>query len=394
PYAKQSKEDRIPFYKKVFAFVFGPDEPHPTQEQKDRSAIRLIRARNGVLTTAELMQHTGLERPRAEEEMARLMSAYEGDVRVSEEGELLYVFPELMVSAHGAVRAREPDPAWRRLETPRAVTGNERDANLIIGGLNTFNLVAAATAPLFIFPRLGFSGTAAWIGLVWVPLVFSTMFFAVPAARMWAVARDNARRAVRNVRKVVMGFVYRASLVGDGAQPVRAPDLATRVAATIREGRTAPDRVEEALHELAAEFDAEVDTDAAGTLEFRFPEIRRQFAAAVRARRELALERQQVGDIVYSSADTAAEADERDRKAFDRKLRTGEPAPDVTAEEETVARPSPEAAGEEAIPAPSEVDLAGYIEAPDRVAYVEDWELVAFEEQMKRMRERELVRRR
>ena len=53
------KEARPPFYKKVFAFIFGPEEPQPTQVQKDRSVLRLIRARKGVLTSAELVEHTG-----------------------------------------------------------------------------------------------------------------------------------------------------------------------------------------------------------------------------------------------------------------------------------------------------------------------------------------------
>ena len=67
------KDNRPPFYKKVFAFVFGPDRPEPTQQQLDRSTIRLIRARKGVLTTAELMEHNALPRPDAEEEMGRLL---------------------------------------------------------------------------------------------------------------------------------------------------------------------------------------------------------------------------------------------------------------------------------------------------------------------------------
>ncbi len=53
------KEDKVPFYKKVFAFVFGPDRPHPTAQQLDRSTLRLIRARNGVITAAELVEHIG-----------------------------------------------------------------------------------------------------------------------------------------------------------------------------------------------------------------------------------------------------------------------------------------------------------------------------------------------
>ena len=66
-------------------------------------------------------------------------------------------------------------PAWRRLEPNELVTGNEMKNNLFIGGINGFNLVAAMTAPMFIFPQLGLGGPLAWIGLVWIPVVFSTL---------------------------------------------------------------------------------------------------------------------------------------------------------------------------------------------------------------------------
>ena len=41
----------------------------------------------------------------------------------------------------------------------------------------------------------------------------------------WSVAKENTLRAARNVRKTVLGFIFRSSLVGDGAQPVRSDEL-------------------------------------------------------------------------------------------------------------------------------------------------------------------------
>jgi len=118
------KDDKVPFYKKVFAFVFGPDRPRPTQQQLDRGTLRLIRARGGVITTAELVEHTGLPVEEAESEMGRLVGAYDGEPTVSPDGELAYSFPSVMLSAHGQVTAREPNPSWMRLEYPLDLTGN------------------------------------------------------------------------------------------------------------------------------------------------------------------------------------------------------------------------------------------------------------------------------
>jgi hypothetical protein len=204
--------DKVPFYKKVFAFVFGPDRPEPNQKQLDRGKLRLIRARNGVITTAELVEHEGSTFAAAESEMARLVGAYDGEVAVSPDGELVYAFPDVMSTAHDQRSARAPNPAWLRLEYPRELTGNTPGANAAVAGMNAFTLVAAATSPLFIFPRLGLGGTAAFLGLVIVPVVFSVLFFAGPLVRMAGVALENRRRATRNVRRVLLGLVYKRSL--------------------------------------------------------------------------------------------------------------------------------------------------------------------------------------
>ncbi len=340
---------KIPFIKKVFAFVFGPDSPRPTQAQRDRGVIRLIRARRGVLTAAELVQHSGLPLHAAEEEMARIMAEYDGDVRVTGQGVLTYVFPELMVSAHGAVSEQEPDPAWRRLEPDESVTGNENTPNALIGAMNGFNLVAAISAPLFIFPQLGLGGPLAWIGLVWIPVAFSSLFFAIPLFRALRVRRRNLQRRKRNLRKVLLGRVLSASLSSGGPQWVSGSDS------------TLPAKVwgdhgfQDQLHQLMAEFDGEVEETPDGTLRYRFPEIRFQFQGAERMRRGLRLETQELGDIVYASDETEEEADRREVEAFEREME-------------------------------SQDDLERYLQAPDRVEYLDDFELVAFDEELSRGR--------
>lgn len=348
------KDDRPPFYKKVFAFVFGPDRPRPTQKQLDRSTIRLIRARRGVLTTAELMEHNALPRPRAEEEMGRLLGSYGGEPTVSRSGELVYTFPELMVSAHGRVTAREPNPAWMRLEHPLDLTGNEKKHDVVIAGMNGFNLLAGATAPWFIFPQLGIGGPTAFVGLVLIPVIFSSLFFCIPLLRTVGGRRENERRRARNVRRVVLGTVYRAALTGRGSLTVEAAFGSVR--RRLRDQPPEQGAVEAALHSLAAEFDADVSAGADGALMFAFPAIRRDFVASETIRRKFRLEDRGLGDIVYSSADTSEGSSERELAAFDREL------------------------------AEAEMDMSGYLPSTDRVGFEDEYEIVAFDEELRRQR--------
>jgi hypothetical protein len=342
------KDDRSPFYKKVFAFVFGPDKPQPTQNQLDRGTLRLIRARSGVITTAELVEHTGLPVDEAEDEMGRLLGAYDGEAVVSPDGELVYAFPSVMVSTHEA-STKEPHPAWLRLEPQQELTGNTAKNNAIVVGMNAFTLAAAVTSPWFIFPRLGIGGPAAYVGLVLVPVVFSALFFAVPGLRMWGVKRENKRRIARNIRKVLLGLVYSRALGGNAE--VRSDEVGFYVAERMK-GVDAK-AIDRAVDDLAAEFDADVSVDEAGVTRFQFPAIREQFTASETVRRKLQLEKRSLGEVVFSTGDSAVEAGDRDLKLFDRELSRDEARFDK------------------------------YLPATDRVGYEDDFDLVAFDEELR-----------
>jgi hypothetical protein len=344
-------DDKVPFYKKVFAFVFGPDRPNPTQKQLDRGSLRLIRARKGIVSNAELVEHTGLPAHEAREEMARLVGTYGGEPVVSPKGELAYAFPSLMMSAHGPVTAREPNPAWMRLEYPQELTGNTAGANAAVVGINAFNLLAAATAPWFIFPRLGMGGPLAFVFLVIIPVVFSLAFFAVPAVRMMGVKRENRRRTRENIRRVILGQVYRDAL-GPAAGVTR-EHLHKEVAARLPKQTVTRTQIDKVVDELAGEFDADVAPDEEGRLVYTFPSIRREVESSEILRRSLRLDSQLTGDVVYSTADTAVEAGERELAAFDRALESGE------------------------------IDLGRYVPSVDRVGFEADYEAVAFEEELR-----------
>lgn len=366
-----------PFYKKVFAFVFGPDRPETTPERRDRELLRFVRARAGVVSAVDLVQATGMGLDEAESELARLMAAHDGDVEVTEDGTLVYLFPSLTVSAHGTVTSRDAPAAWRRLETPLPLTGNGAGSNAVIIGINAFNLVAAATAPWFIFPRLGLGGTVAEIGLVWIPIIFSTAFFAVPLLRIPGVWRENARRAARNVRKAVLGLVSRASLAGEAAASVGLDEAGALVADRLKGGRHGSVDLTRVMDRMVAEFDGEVDAAADGKPRFRFPGFRAAVAAAHRLRLRLGLGREGVGRIVYDSGDDAAAEGARDLEDFDRALAQGEAsASDTTPGFAEESPPEPLA-----LPAPDR--LEEYLGDPDRFAFRDELELAALEDEMR-----------
>jgi len=235
----------------------------------DRRTLRLIRNREGVLSMAELVEHTGLPLAEAELEMARLAESWGGVPHTSWDGHVVWAFPELMSSTHGRFGAREPRPAWVHADDPM-----ERAAARRRGWLGRI-LAAVASHRLFRF------------------------------------------RSPRPLRRYVLGYVIQTALAGKGVVSL---DRAVAYLQA-RAGKRAVSRraVEVAIRRLAAEFDAPV-TEIGGELFFGFRNVKRQFLASEVVRRRMRLARTAEGRTVFDTADTPHRAGARDLEAFDQEL--------------------------------------------------------------------------
>jgi hypothetical protein len=109
------------------------------------------------------------------------------------------------------------------------------------------------------------------------------------------------------------------------------------------------------LQHLTAEFDGDVEEFPDGEARYRFPEILRMYQGGEVVRRHLKLERQEVGDIVYSSDESREEKDRREVEAFERELER-------------------------------QKELEAYVKDPNRLGYMDEFELVAFDEELGRGR--------
>jgi hypothetical protein len=245
--------------------------------------------------------------------------------------------------------------------------------------------MAAATAPWFIFPRLGISGTLAEIALIWIPVAFSTLFFAVPALRWPGVVRENLKRATRNVRKTLLSLVSKASLRGEEAESVGLDEAEALVESTLKDRRHRRVDVSDQMDRLVAEFDGEVEVDAGGKPRFSFPGFRTAMAAAHRLRAAVGLDKQIVGRVVYASDDDDSTANQRDLESFDEALAAGTTADLLPTGASDHAVPAGEGAAEEgrplALPRPDA--LQDYLNDPDRLAFRDELELAAMEDEMR-----------
>jgi len=285
---------RQPFYKRVFAFVFGPPAPTIDPLEDEKRIVAHIRAQRGRIAPVDLVRLMGWTFPRAEEEATRLMVDYGGEPEVTDDGVVVYVFKALRLTAGGGVEEIPSDaPAWapERLEPTPPLTGNEPGTNALIGIFNGFNLLA----PFWVVPAFEAKlhvSLASWqFLLVDFPLAFSAVFFAVPLGR-WVKARLEARaRDRRNDRRRLLGRIFATFDLGLGASP--RDELAPTPA-------------------LAALLDRELvslggdvadDPDARGRVRYTFPRIAQETAALARVRAAAPTAERDAGAIVFSSAD-------------------------------------------------------------------------------------------
>ncbi len=229
----------------------------------DRKTVQLIRAREGVISLAELVEHTGLSLAGARMEMRRLAEFFGGVPHTSLDGHVVYAFPDLMTSAHGCFGSREPRPAWVRGRDP---LDPERKGML---------------------------------------------------AKLRHYLRFHHRPTVR---RYLLGIVIETALAGKGVVSLTRAEqyLQARAGARSVSRRV----VERALRGLAAEFDAPI-TELDGELFFGFRSVKRQFLASHLVRRQSRLRRTASGGTVYDTADSPLEAAARELVEFDRALAAG-----------------------------------------------------------------------
>jgi hypothetical protein len=285
----EDAESRHPraFYERVNRLFFGPphapDDPHLVPRQLAQE----IRARRGRIGLGDVLRVTGLARAEAEATLSRLMVDYEGEVFVTDDGAIVYRFPELRPEA--GPKALPPAPIaavpaiWRSLEPQEPFTGNSTGSNVGIVLLTAFVAL------------MGFVGTL--IGLpFWaaeLPLFATLAFLVVPIVRLpfWierrkAIASTNGRRAL--LEAAHESACERAGVDED--------ELAARWRKAAGAGITPV-----ALRHVLVEMGGDVVIDDLGGASWRFPELELELRALADERSAADERERDAGAIEFTS---------------------------------------------------------------------------------------------
>jgi len=332
--ARRQKPAGRPFYKAVFGFVFGEGDPNKGWEEAERKyIISYIRSHKGVLTLEELMALTGGESDAANALMNRLLLEYEGEPGVTDEGTVVYSFPELMRTSSEETRSvglvTMLNPVSKRI---LPFSDNKPRTNGWIIFFNAFNLVfgsyflgfsltqgpavisqvaaalergaaaAARTGPFlysFVGGLLLQAGISSPVPVIEValgiiPVAFSVVFFLVPLLRNIRRGRQNDALREETLRKRIMAQVL--------VSPSHVDARDIRPTGTNLDPRDFLAWSRRILDRLAAAFRAEpIPLDKEGQFAYRFAEVERQVSDLEAFRRGIDLKRFEVGKTIFDS---------------------------------------------------------------------------------------------
>ena len=305
-----------PLHRAIFAFVFGDADPNQDWTAHEKKAvIAYIQARRGVISLPELMALTGKDRAGAEDAIMACCSEFGGMPEATEEGTIVYRFDELLLRS-GTQNFAALSPPVKRL---KPFSENPKSMNAWFGVINTVNLLFGS---YFLYHSLntgiietteqlqsasflyGFVYTAfhniagnplsvTGIGLGIVPLVFSLLFWLIPALRGLREKKENENTKLGNLKRLGFSMIWSNPLkVESGSITSQAVECRPRNMDAARE---------QIIKDMGAYAVPDVEINAAGGTVYSFTELEREKKALEKYREGIDIERAGIGKTVFDS---------------------------------------------------------------------------------------------
>jgi hypothetical protein len=200
-------DDKMNFLEAVFSFLFGDGNPNADlEERRWRAIATVIRNHGGAVAAEQVAPYLDQAdvQDESEDYMLPVLTRFNGRPEVSPEGNIIYHFPELQVTA----TAQNPQPvsAYLREQIWKFSEADSGQLTLAVG-LGAANLIGA----LVLGSLLGDGTIAAEIGglVAFVEAIYGFLlaygvgFLAVPLVRYFWLKRRNKRVEARNQQRQV-----------------------------------------------------------------------------------------------------------------------------------------------------------------------------------------------
>lgn len=192
------------FLEAIFSFLFGDGDPNADLEERRWQTIgTVIRNQGGAIVAEQIAPYLDelghASQQEYEDYMLPVLSRFNGRPEVSPEGQLVYYFPELQVTA----RQTQPQPVSAYLkERPWRFSAASSGQIMLAIGLGAINLIGA----LVLGNLLGDGSIAQDLGgfvefvaaIYWLLLGYGAGFLGIPLIRYFGMQGRNRKVETRN----------------------------------------------------------------------------------------------------------------------------------------------------------------------------------------------------
>jgi len=196
-----SQKPEMNFLEAVFSFLFGDGNPNYNLEERKWSTIAAtIRNNQGAIVAEQIAPYLdNLPKGYAleyEEYMLPTLSRFDGRPEVSPEGQIVYHFPQLQITA--TERNTEPVPAYLREMLWRFSHASSGQI-MLAAGLGAVNVVGALILGSLLAKSAIGSGLLSLVATIYpMLLIYGVGFLTIPLIRYFWIQWKNSSIAARN----------------------------------------------------------------------------------------------------------------------------------------------------------------------------------------------------
>ena len=293
----------------VYDFVFGPPRVTLDPLQNEQEVAVFLQRNKGLIVASELSALAGWTFAQAETFLTDCVLRYQGDTKISEHA-VLYGQFDTITRGVGEVEEGEIVYYWDEYEPEYELTGNSARHNLIIVGMNSFNLlfsllVLSGSVDTLLHEAFNqqfatttgsiVSGSLVTLGLGWIPLIFSVLFFLIPLVRAVRIHALRRQRHTQNIRKRLFYAIFARQ-----GEPQTVAEVVTAVNARAPEDALSPAVVEEAMQALVLDMPGDMLVSESAEVQFAFPRITRELQEVKQLRRQRRVD-DTLGEIIVES---------------------------------------------------------------------------------------------
>lgn len=202
------QQSELNFFEAVFSFLFGDGNPNTNLDERRWQEIGTVIRNNGGAVVAEqiapYLDDIGEKyQQEYEDYMLPVLIRFNGQPSVSPEGQIVYYFPELQVSA---TKKRRQSISNYLEELPWRFSAASSGQIMLSAGLGVLNFVGALVLLNLlkggtVAAQLG--GFVAFVqGIYWLLLAYGTGFLGIPLLRYFWIQWQNGKIATRNSNRL------------------------------------------------------------------------------------------------------------------------------------------------------------------------------------------------